>query len=565
MNINSYIKLLPFQFRKQVMKIILIGILNRLLDLVGLASLLPIIIVIINPSSIIGSDSFMSRLFQTIGLESLAQFGIIFGVIALVLLPLKSIITIWLGNIQNKFYLEIYKYYSRKLYNHYHEKGLLFIRQTYSSQLAFHINGACYGFATSVIKTILDSISNLAIMLLLVGFLVWIAPMASITLLVAMLPVSLIYLLVVRNKLKKLGSDAYEARRRQAQIVQESLKGHVSLNINDSFENISKDFEKGLDTISKADIKNIIYKHIPSVLFQVCTVIALIILLLEGSINNTPINSFIVFGFIAIRIMPSLLTIISNWHTLQNNRYIIDVIRGIDVDIEEKNSELPQPINLNQQIELRNISFAFETDNPMFSNFSLKIHKGEAIGFRGNSGTGKSTLFNLLLGFYIPQQGGVYIDGVKLSSQNRKNWHKQVGYVEQDIFIKNDSLAKNIAMSTDEPDYNRILKIFDQVGLKDWFTTLSNGFETILGEGGTTVSGGERQRIGIARALYKNPKVLFIDEATSALDTKREEDILSLLSSLASENFTLLIISHRERTLRFCNRIIDIEPSLYTQ
>lgn len=560
MNIKLYLELLPENFRRKTIKMVFIGIINKLMELVGLASLLPIIIVIMNPSSIMGDNSFMARLFQFIGLDSLAQFGIILGVLALVFLPVKSIISIWLGNIQNKYYLEIYKYYSRKLYNYYHNKGLLFIKQTYSSQLAFHINGACYGFATIIIQTIVSSASNMVIMLCLVGFLVWLAPLTSLSLLAAMLPISLIYFAVVRNKLKKIGSDAYQARRKQAQIVQESLKGYVSLKINNSFEKVREEFENGLDTISDNDIKNAIYRQIPSLLFQICIVIALIILLIEGVSNSTSINTFIVFGFMAIRLMPSILGLINGWHTLQNNQYVFDVIKEAQDDNDkEENEELLQPICLNKEIELRDITFAFEMNAPLFERYSLKIQKGESIGFRGNSGVGKSSLFNLLLGFYVPQEGGVYIDGIKLSAHNRKSWHQLVGYVEQDVFIKNDSVIKNIAMSAMEPDKEKILKIIDRVGLKSWFESLKDGLNTIMGEGGATVSGGEKQRIGIARALYKDPKVLFVDEATSALDAKREEDIISLLHSLASDSFTLLIISHRQCALQFCNRIIELK------
>lgn len=558
-NINLYIRLLPIQFKKRALKVIGIGILNRLLELIGLASLLPIIIVIINPDSISGSHSFISRIFQFIGLDSIAQFGLVLGIVALVLLPIKSSIVIWLGNIQNKYFLEIYKYYSQWFYNYYHNKGLLFIRQTYSSQLAFHINGACYGFATNIIKTILDSASNLLITFLLIGFLVWLAPVISIILLIAMVPISLLYFIVVRGKLKKYGLDAYEARRKQAQIVQESLKGHVCLRINDSFDRISDEFESGLDTILKTDIKNITYKQIPHIVFQICIVIALIILLIAGTTNGVSVNSFIIFGFVAIKIMPSILALVNSWHILQNNQYIIDIIQEVDNgDYEDKKENVFQSINLNRQIELRNITFAFDHNIPMFSNFSLKIKKGESIGFRGSSGVGKSTLFNLLLGFYTPQEGGVYIDGVKLSSQNRKNWHKLVGYVEQDVFIKNDSLSKNIAMSTVEPDNDRIMNILDRVGLRIWFENLKDGLNTVLGEAGTTISGGEKQRLGIARALYKEPEVLLLDEATSALDAKIEKDIITLLHSLATDNFTLLVVSHRESTLQLCNRVINI-------
>ncbi|NDV60224.1 ABC transporter ATP-binding protein [Bacteroides sp. 519] len=556
---TSFLKLLPLPFKRRAIGMICIGILNKLMELVGLASLLPIIIVIMNPSSIVVNNSFMARLFQFIGLDSLAQFGIILGVVALVLLPVKSILAIWLGNIQNKYYLEIYTYYSRKLYDYYHNKGLLFIKQTYSSQLAFHINGACYGFATVIIRTILNSVSDIVMMVLLAGFLMWLAPFTSLALLAAMVPISLIYFAIVRNKIKEIGTQAYEARRKQSQIVQESLKGHVSLKINNSFAHISEEFKNGLNTIANADIKNTVYRQIPPLIFQICIIIALIILLLEATTNSTSVNSFIVFGFIAIRLMPSVLGLINSWHTLQNNQYVFNVIKEAQGGNEDDKAELAQPIQLAQEIELRNITFAFEADSPLFANYSLKIRQGECIGFRGYSGVGKSSLFNLLLGFYVPQEGGVYIDGIKLSSHNRESWHQLVGYVEQDVFIKNDSLAKNIAMSATEPDKDKILKIIDQVGLKSWFRNLKDGLNTIIGEAGATVSGGEKQRIGIARALYKNPKVLFVDEATSALDAKREEDIISLLHSLASNNFTLLIISHRQCALQYCNRIIDLK------
>lgn len=558
MNIHSYIKLLPHSFQKRAVGVVIIGIINRLLDLVGLASLLPIIIVIMNPSSVEG-DSFMAQLFRFIGLDTLAQFGMALGIIVLVLLPVKSVVTIWLGNIQNKYYLEIYKYYSHKLYDYYHDKGLLFIRQTYSAQLAFHINGACYGFATNIIKTILDAIANLTITLLLVGILVWFFPKITGMLLLAMIPVSVIYLILVRKKLKKLGKEAYEARRKQAQIVQESLKGHVSLRVNNSFEWVKQEFEKGLEAIFNADLKNIIYQQFPSVIVQLCVAIALIVLLIEGTSGNASINTFIVFGFTAIRIMPALLSLVSSWNTLQNAQYIIDIIKEIQDDGKEAEEDAHKnPIRFEHQIELRNVSFGFDSQSPVIDQFSLSIRKGESIGFRGASGSGKSTLFNLLLGFYGAQEGGVYIDGVQLTPQNRKSWHQEVGYVEQEVFIRNDSVAKNIAMFTTEPDKEKIIRLLDMVGLRNWLESLKDGLDTVIGEGGSTLSGGEKQRLGIARALYKDPQVLFVDEATSALDIQNEEEIVALLHSLTAGQLTLLMISHRESTLRHCDRIIDI-------
>lgn len=559
MNISSYLDLLPPVFRRRTGGMILIGILRRLLDLVGLASLLPIIVVILDPASVEG-DSLMAKLFQLVGLDSVARFGMILGAFALLLLPLKSIVTIWLGNIQNKYYLSIYRYYSLLMYRYYHSKGLLFIRQTYSSQLAFHINGACYGFSTGIVGTIVNAASDLVMTLLLTAVAIWFAPWASLMLFAVLLPVLLIYFTLVKERLKKLGRQAYEARRDQGQIVQESLRGHVSINVNNSFDNISREFEKGLDSISKADLKSAIYGQIPSLILQVCIALALVVLLMVGGNGGTSVTLFVVFGFVAMRIMPSILSLANSWNVLQNNRYIIDIIRDVSQFGQEsgKAEEDVEPMNFEQQIEMRDITFAFEGDMPVLSDFSLCVRKGESVGFSGASGAGKSTLFNLLLGFYVPQQGGVYIDGEKLSSANRKNWHKIVGYVEQEVFIKNDTLARNIALSAPAPDNEKILRVLEQAGLTSWLEGQKEGLETMLGEGGSTLSGGERQRIGIARALYKDPQILFVDESTSALDVRTEENIVALLHSLNRNNLTLLIISHRESALRFCNRIIYI-------
>jgi ABC-type multidrug transport system fused ATPase/permease subunit len=256
--------------------------------------------------------------------------------------------------------------------------------------------------------------------------------------------------------------------------------------------------------------------------------------------------------------MPAVLSLAAGWNTLQNSRYVVDIIAEASGSRNDEDEDTA-PMSFNREIEMRDVSFAFEDGGPVIDGLSLRFAKGESVGIRGGSGAGKSTLFNLLLGFYIPQSGGIYIDGVRLSPATRKSWHRSVGYVEQEVFIKNDTLARNIATSGSRPpDRDRIAGVLRQVGLGPWLAGLSDGLETILGEGGSTLSGGERQRLGIARALYKQPAVLFLDEATSALDPANEEEIVSLLRSLTERGLTLFIISHRASALCHCDRVIDI-------
>jgi ABC-type multidrug transport system fused ATPase/permease subunit len=354
-----------------------------------------------------------------------------------------------------------------------------------------------------------------------------------------------------------LGSEAWEARRQQSRTVQESLRGHVSINVGNSFEAMTGEFDRGLEAISETDRRSAIYGRIPNIVVQVCIAVALVVVLVAGTGSASPGSTFILLGFAAVKIMPSVMSLAASWNTLQAGRYIVDII-GEASGFQSETDEGTEPMSFERLIEMREVTFAFEGGPAVLSNVSMSFERGESVGVRGESGAGKSTLFNLLLGFYVPRNGGIYIDGVRLSPANRKSWQKIAGYVEQDVFIKNDTLARNIALSAARPDRDRIRRLLRQVGLSEWAAGLENGLDTILGEGGSTVSGGERQRIGIARALYDLPRVLFVDEATSALDPASEEEIVKLLHRLSAQGLTLFIISHRESALRHCDRIIDM-------
>ena len=176
--------------------------------------------------------------------------------------------------------------------------------------------------------------------------------------------------------------------------------------------------------------------------------------------------------------------------------------------------------------------------------------------------------FNLMLGFFPPTSGEILIDGRKLTSANRSEWHKLVGYVPQEIFIIEGTLADNIALGQTQVDHIKMIQVLEQVQLKEWANELPQGLDTPLGEYGSRLSGGQKQRIGIARALYKEAEVLFFDEATSALDNKTEQEINHALETLSLQHreLTLIIIAHRESSLAFCDRIFDLDSgNIYTK
>ena len=215
------------------------------------------------------------------------------------------------------------------------------------------------------------------------------------------------------------------------------------------------------------------------------------------------------------------------------------------------------------EIAVRNLGFRFADDgHELFRGLTLSIRKGERIGIRGASGAGKTTLFNLLLGLYEPTGGEITIDGVPLTSANRRAWQNRIGYVSQNLFIADGSFAANVALGVpdNEIDRGRVVEALEAARLGEFVAGLAKGMDTHVGECGCRLSGGQRQRIGIARALYRRADVLFFDEATSALDSRTEEEINRSIAELAArdEGLTLVVIAHRESSLEYCTRIITI-------
>jgi ABC-type multidrug transport system fused ATPase/permease subunit len=273
-----------------------------------------------------------------------------------------------------------------------------------------------------------------------------------------------------------------------------------------------------------------------------------------------------IFAVASFRLLPALRSIMTGFAHIENASYCLDVIeKALDNEQEVKDyaNTLYQeklPNLFSKEIEFENISYSFPDGDRIFTNFNCKVSSGEFVGFNGYSGAGKTTLFNLLLGFIDPQEGSVKLDGVALQKENRSAWLRQVGYVSQDVFIFNGTVAENIALGESDIDRARVEQVIEMVCLKEWRDGLAAGIDTMMSEEGKNLSGGQRQRIAIARAIYKKVDVLLLDEATSALDNATEMEINKMLLQLRKiySNLTILSIAHRESSLAMCDRVVRI-------
>jgi ABC-type multidrug transport system fused ATPase/permease subunit len=274
---------------------------------------------------------------------------------------------------------------------------------------------------------------------------------------------------------------------------------------------------------------------------------------------------FGIFAVAAVRLMPSVRNILSAFTAIRYNRYSLDTL--LNIESEDKTEHTTERLHLREKIEINNLTFEYEgregeVPTTVIDNLSLTILRGERLGIKGASGAGKSTLMNLMLGLYAPSSGEIVIDGIKLDSTTCRKWQNSIGYVPQNVFIIDSTLAENIALGV-EPhniDRQRVEKVLEMASLKLFTKGLTKGLDTMIGESGCRVSGGERQRIGIARALYRQPDILFFDEATSALDKDTEKSVNQSIENLSAKNreLTIVVIAHRETSLGYCDRIINI-------
>ncbi|EHW7127209.1 ABC-type lipopolysaccharide transporter PglK, partial [Campylobacter jejuni] len=216
-----------------------------------------------------------------------------------------------------------------------------------------------------------------------------------------------------------------------------------------------------------------------------------------------------------------------------------------------------EKLSFNQELKIYNLSFGYEGKKYLFKNLNLNIKKGEKIAFIGESGCGKSTLVDLIIGLLKPKEGQILIDKQELNANNTKNYRQKIGYIPQNIYLFNDSIAKNITFgdAVDEEKLNRVIK---QANLEHFIKNLSQGVQTKVGDGGSNLSGGQKQRIAIARALYLEPEILVLDEATSALDTQSEAKIMDEIYKISKDK-TMIIIAHRLSTITQCDKVYRLE------
>lgn len=543
--IKKIVQLLSDRQRKRGGMAALAVLLHAILDFAGIAALIPILMIVVK------QDGGRSQMLTLCG-----------GVLLFVLL--KNALVVLLARVQSSYQLEIYRDFSRRMFANYYHRGLLFLKAKSSVLLGHEVNYVCYTFSMCVLAPLFRMMGEAVLVLLMVSALVVWEPLAGFLLCASLLPLAGLYVGLVRKRLRRYGMEELEARRKQSRTVVEAFRGYAELEIARAFHTSLDSFDQGMNLIVHNRLRTEVYQLFPTFLSEVAIVAGLALLIGTGNGDLGLVSG--VFAVAAFRLIPAVRSVLNSWVMLQNASHTITVVEEgiadkLKLDVQRQKVQKEPPFAFRHTLELHELGFAFPDGHELFNGVNLKINCGERIGVRGTSGSGKSTLFNLMLGFFEPTTGSILIDGRKLMTTNRSEWHRSVGYVPQEIFIIEGTLADNIVLGQQYADRTKVMQVLEQVQLRQWTEELPEGLDTQLGENGSRLSGGQKQRIGIARALYKEAAVLFFDEATSALDNRTEQEINYALQMLSSQHreLTLIVIAHRESSLAFCDRIFDLD------
>ena len=606
---RKILDILPAGFRRRSFGVVATLFARAALDFAGLAALLPLLMLALDPAALSGEGASPGAWIRSGSASPRLLAGMI-CIAVLLFTALKARISLRLFRIERNFLCDLYRTLSRRLYTAYHDRGMAFIDASDPATLVRNIQVVTQTFTCGVLRPAASILAEGMLLLLLLTALALHAPLAAAFVTALFLSVGGTYGRFVRRRFDRIGAAEHRAQRDKARIVAETFRGYADMEVNGAFPEMLREFDRALDEVVRARAQEAATNRMPALFVEGGLAVGLVLLVLVGFGKGATALRFGVFAVAALRLMPSIRSLLTAWTLLRRNRYTMAILRraasgiaearvrnsgnsecsgkengrsgeGIDnrvgtsgadgkvrviargtprerSDGDGENGILP----FEHEITLRGVSFRYPGGPEVIRKLDFTIRKGERIGIRGASGIGKSTLFQLLLGLYEPTEGEIRIDGVLLTPATRRLWQNRIGYVPQRPFLRNGTLAENVApgLPSEEIDRQRVREALERAQAGAFVASLPRGIDTPVGACGSRISGGQRQRIAIARALYRQSDVLFLDEATAALDDRTEEALLRSLDDLAREHpgWTLLMIAHRAHSLIHCRRILDL-------
>jgi len=538
---------------------------NALFDVFGLAAIFPLIDAALKPETI-QEKWYLKFLYDSFGVNDTITFLFILSVLIFLIFLFKNIISIVIFYIQSRFSFNISLRLSQKMFQYYYEQGYMYISNQDTGKKNYDVMWIPYYFASSyLIETLILSTEILVLLIIFIALLFF-KPMAVLFLIAFIIPTFILVYQLTKNRTKALGDARNELVPQATSVLIDSLNAYNDVILSNKEAFFFNRFSTLIRKLNAIDAKQQgIFGKIHQRLNDVVLGLGLVILFGFAYLYRENLEEILallsVFAIASYRMLPSVNRIMGSALTIKNISYVISELKVVSrkslVDYKKV-----QALSFTDKIKFDHVGFRYpDSSIDVLENINFEIRKGETVGFIGSSGSGKTTLLNIFLRFITEGQGSIYLDGIKLDPTNQPSFQKSIGYVQQNVYIKNGTLLENIAFGEleEEVDREKMKAAIKDAMLTDLIEQHPDGMNIYLGENGVKLSGGQKQRVGIARALYKDAQILLFDEATSALDPETEKAIVKTIHHLARLDKTIVIVAHRVTTLEMCDRIYELE------
>ena len=557
---------------------LILSLLAAVFEMVGVSVILPLMQVMLKPDDL-WDRWYVRRVTEVLHIET--NEGLVFLICTVVILVyiVKNVYFIFYSYVTTRYANKIKKELSVRVLEAYMQQGYLFFVNHNSGRLLQGMGGDVSSVYTIVSQ--LFSLISKGLTIVCIGVFILVQTPALALCLVALVVLCFVLIqLIFRKSMRKYG----ELQRRYSwysqQISLESIQGSKEILVMNRQKHFVSMFRKNTDKLNAASLRVDMGARTPTYIIEtICiTGLLLIVGVMYGKTNDTVelISQLSAIAIAAFRILPSLGGISSAVNSIMFNMPALSAayetlsqVKELEKEFtlqEKTDSEHMQHVNFQDKLELKNIVFSYpNAEVRVLNGVNITIKRGQAVAFIGPSGAGKTTLSDVVLALLEPQAGQILMDGINIQELGTR-WNHLVGYVPQSVYLIDNSVRNNVAFgySEEEIDDEKVWKALEMAQIKDFVETLPEGLDTFVGEFGVRFSGGQRQRMAIARALYSNPDILILDEATSALDNDTENAVMEAIDALQGIK-TLIIVAHRLSTIRNCDVIYEIKDGKATE
>ncbi len=553
--------------KAQFLGVIIVALVATLFQTLSVASVLPFISLVMDQGAL-DQSKFLKTLFVFFDFSSIYSFTVFLGIILIGIIVISNFLSAFSTWFKIRFVWQKNHNLSLALLRKYLFLPYVYFLDKHSADLGKNILSEVEQLTGRLFMPLLSLITSgimaLIIFVLLLFVNLWVT-LIAVFLFIFFYGAIFFYL---RKNLKERGEKRIAENAGRFTSVSEALEGIKDIKVLGREKYFFERFSRYSMNFSRLHTWSSVVTNIPRYFMEVVAfggVVALILALMAFGRKGgeiIPLVSFFVFA--GYRLIPALQDIFYSFTNFQFNKAVLDRVYqdlhqeaiGYAGDFDRK--ELPEPLSFQKSISFNNLSFTYPNRKDfVLRDINFQVDKGASIGIVGPTGGGKTTLIDVILGLFTPSQGALEVDGIKIENENVRNWQRNIGYVPQQVYLSDNTIACNIAfgVSNDQIDMSQVKKVAKIANIHSFIEKeLPLGYDTFVGERGVRLSGGQRQRISIARALYHNPDLLILDEATSSLDGTTEKAVLEAINNVAKLK-TLIIVAHRLKTVEHCDTL----------